>query len=98
MIVVSDTSAITSLIQINRAELLGQLYDRVIIPAAVEKELRREHSQLPDFLEIVHVANAKVSERFSGRLDSGESEAIALMLEGHGNLLLMDERKGRRIA
>lgn len=32
MIVVSDTTAITSLLQIGRGELLAQLYDEVVIP------------------------------------------------------------------
>jgi predicted nucleic acid-binding protein len=98
VIIVSDTSAITSLIQINQVHLLRRLYERVLIPVAVEKELRREHSELPAFLEVVSVNDAVLTRRFSDQLDAGESEAIAIMLEGHGDLLLIDERKGRKIA
>lgn len=34
MIVVSDTTAITSLLQINQCDLLAQLYGDVVIPVA----------------------------------------------------------------
>ncbi|MBI1176842.1 DUF3368 domain-containing protein [bacterium] len=98
MIVVSDTSAITALIQIERTELLLRLFDGIIIPAAVEKELRRTHTTLPDFIRVVPVIDPSLPLRFADELDVGESEAIALMLEGRGDLLLMDERKGRRVA
>jgi predicted nucleic acid-binding protein len=98
VIVVSDTSAITSLLQIGRIGLLASLYDEVVIPGAVERELRRTHKRLPDFIRTVPVVDPTLSGRFVGELDAGESEAIALMLEGRGDLLLMDERKGRRVA
>ena len=39
MIVVSDTSAITSLLQIGRADLLPSFYSGVIIPEAVAGEI-----------------------------------------------------------
>ena len=98
MIVVSDTSAVTTLIQIGKVELMSRLYERVIIPVAVEKELLREHPVLPSFLELLPVKHAATVARFSGRLDAGESEAITLMLEGCGDWLLIDERMGRRVA
>lgn len=41
MIVVSDTSAITSLIKIGRIHLLVQLYQKVFIPEAVREEVQR---------------------------------------------------------
>lgn len=41
MIVVSDTSPITSLAGIGRLDLLQQLYSRVIIPQAVYDEMVR---------------------------------------------------------
>jgi predicted nucleic acid-binding protein len=39
MIVVSDTSAVTALLQVGEEGLLKQLYREVLIPEAVEKEL-----------------------------------------------------------
>ncbi len=43
MIVVSDTSVITSLIQIGRIGLLQKLHGEVLIPQAVCNELLRAH-------------------------------------------------------
>ena len=53
MIVVSDTSPLTSLLQIRKEGLLFELYGTVIIPGAVERELRRAHAELPMFLKVV---------------------------------------------
>jgi len=49
MIVVSDTSPVSALLRIGHCDLLERLYGRVIIPEAVETELRRRFDSLPDF-------------------------------------------------
>lgn len=43
MIVVSDTSPVTSLLQTGHAELLYVLFDEVYLPPAVQAELLRFH-------------------------------------------------------
>ena len=98
MIIVSDTSAVTSLLQIGRLEILATLYQEVIIPVEVAEELRRFHTTLPGYVRIQPVVDRACIERLQSELDLGEAAAIALMLEGTGNLLLMDERRGRRVA
>ncbi|HET7626386.1 MAG TPA: hypothetical protein VFM25_14100 [Verrucomicrobiae bacterium] len=52
MIIISDTSAITSLLQINRAEILIRLYQEVIIPDDVFRELMKYHEKIPPFIRI----------------------------------------------
>ncbi len=47
MIVVSDTSVITALIQIGKAELLYAIFGSVLIPEAVARELSVSHVTLP---------------------------------------------------
>src|SRR5262245_3574483 len=98
MIVVSDTSGITALLQIGRAELLLKLYREVVIPQAVERELRRAHSSIPSFIRVATVKNRKEVTRLAAELDSGEAEAIVLVKEGQGDILLIDERRGRKVA
>lgn len=105
MIVVSDTSAITTLAAINHLTLLPLLYGQVIIPEAVYRELVDIDPPVPgtievqtvSWLEVQPVVNREVVERLQGdvRLDPGESEAIALALELEADLLLIDERRGR---
>jgi uncharacterized protein len=98
MIVVSDTSAITALLQIGRAALLQDLYGEVFIPEAVQSELTQTHSSLPPFLHSATVADSAQVKRLQSELDLGEAEAIVLAKELRADLLLMDDFKGRRAA
>ena len=98
MIVVSDTSPLTALLTVGEAELLVRLFGEVWIPDAVEIELRRSHPSLPDWLHVRPVCDAAKARVFMESLDRGEAEAIALAEELHADHLLMDERKGRRLA
>jgi hypothetical protein len=98
MIVVSDTCAITSLLQINRAGLLHEIHKAVLIPRAVERELARSHQTIPSFIESCEVVNRQMVEQLEKELDLGEAEAIVLAKEKHADLLLIDEKLGRRIA
>lgn len=105
MIVISDTSAITNLAAIRHLQLLSQLYNQVIIPEAVYRELADIDPPVPgtlevqaaSWLEIKQIANRNVVEHLQGevRLDPGEAEAIAFALEINADLLLIDERRGR---
>lgn len=98
MIVVSDTSAITALLQISRADLFLQLYGEVLIPVAVRDELLATHAQLPPFLQVRTVNDAAEVYRLKRELDLGEAEALALAKQYHADLLLIDELRGRKIA
>ena len=98
MIVVSDTSVITSLIHIGREQLLAEFHGRVLIPPAVQKELLRTHVQIPDFLEVRPVLDLAFVARLKMRLDLGEAEAIVLAKETKADLLLIDEKLGRQVA
>lgn len=98
MIVVSDTSPVSALLRVGQCELLERLYGRVIIPEAVESELRHRFDSLPDFLHCQQVSNQDEVRRFSKELDLGEAEAIVLAREMRADILLMDELKGRAVA
>ncbi len=98
MIVVSDTSSITALLQTSRCGLLREMYQEVLIPETVRCELLREHPVLPSFLICVPVLNTAEVRRLGIELDLGEAEAIALAKERQADVLLMDELEGRRVA
>jgi len=98
VIVVSDTSPITSLLQIGMASLLHDLFASVVVPEAVHAELMCSHSSLPAFIQTKAVRDAVKVKALTACLDLGEAEAIVLAEELHAELLLMDETLGRRIA
>ncbi len=98
MIVVSDTSPITSLLSVNLINLLEQMFQSVFIPEAVFNELKHEHDELPSFLHIGRVIDTDRVSYLERELDKGEAEAIVLAIEKQADILLMDEKKGRLIA
>jgi predicted nucleic acid-binding protein len=98
MIVVSDTSPLTALLTVGEENLLRKLFAEVVIPIAVRDELLRSHPVLPEWLRVEAVKNVAEASRLSGVLDAGEAEAIELAKELQADLLLIDERKGRRVA
>jgi len=105
VIVVADTSPLNYLVLIGQVELLPALYDRVLLPAEVHRELIRERSpagvrewagDLPSWCEVRDVST-HADEALSD-LDRGEREAILLALESGVDTVLMDELEGRREA
>ncbi|MDB6117481.1 MAG: hypothetical protein JWO08_1262 [Verrucomicrobiaceae bacterium] len=97
MVVISDTSPLTALLLAGREEWLRALFDRVVIPPAVQRELLRAHTALPSWIEVVAPSAIPNSVR-EAELDAGETEAIAVALELQPDMLLIDERLGRRLA
>ncbi|MEM6316140.1 MAG: DUF3368 domain-containing protein [Bacteroidota bacterium] len=103
MLVISDTSPITNLIQIGHLELLKKIYGSVFIPGQVYQELKdyEEHSQIlatNDWLIVKKVKDRRAVENLFEYLDLGECEAIVLAKETTADLLIIDERKGRSVA
>lgn len=108
MIVVSDTTPLISLLNIDYLDLLEKLFGQVLIPKAVFDELtvderyKLEADQIrrKEFIIVKAVQNsesANLLKRATG-LDKGESEAIVLTDEVNADVLLMDEAKGRTVS
>ena len=102
MIVVSDSGPLNYLIWIEAVDTLPQLYETVVIPEAVQRELshpkapvkvRQWVASLPDW---VSVQSPKVLLALS--VDIGEQEAISLAVEIGADLILLDDRNGREAA
>jgi predicted nucleic acid-binding protein len=105
MIVVADTTPLNYLVIIGHIELLPALYQSVLIPQEVHRELQRPGtppavrawaSGLPPWCE-VRVLSSSPDPTLS-ELDPGEREAIQLALEAGLDTLLIDESEGRREA
>lgn len=104
MIVVSDTSPINYLVLIELQDLLPSLFDRIIIPEAVRRELQADGTPepvrqfiaaAPDWMEVCSGPQVPAT---LAHLDSGEREALALALTVSANFVLIDERMGRQAA
>ncbi|MCG8329252.1 MAG: DUF3368 domain-containing protein [Chitinophagales bacterium] len=106
MIIVSDTTALSNLIQINKLQLLQHLYSEVIIPTSVYDELYvlvdleiiTKEILDQDWIIIRSVKNTEQVNDLLKVLDIGESEAIILAQELKADYLLIDEKEGRLIA
>ena len=104
MIVVCDTSPIIALAVLDQLHLLDMLFEKVLIPKQVYKELTVSNKQ--EARKIAVWEQGKVEEAkdkqlmqiFNMMLDPGESEAIALYWEKEGDYFLIYEKKGRKIA
>ena len=108
--VVSDSSPLNYLALLSDFDLLRQLYQTLVIPPAVYREVVKSGADYPvakavqaalgDWIVVAEGPSpAQVANlRSAFHLDLGESEAI-LVAEGLGNTpVLMDERRGVQCA
>ncbi|MEL4896878.1 DUF3368 domain-containing protein [Crocosphaera sp. Alani8] len=106
MIIVSNTSPLSSLAKIDRLNLLEEIYHNIIIPQAVYDELidikagKKINNTIKNanWIQIRAITNKQLVSKLEHNLDRGEAEAITLSVELKANLLLIDERLGRREA
>ncbi len=104
-IVISNTTPIISLALIGHLDLLRALYGNVIVPPAVAAEILtggRARIGVTDFKNMGWFQQAALTDPRRADLlvdlDRGEAEVIALAQELKADLLLLDERLGRRHA
>ena len=96
--IISDSTTLIILFDLERMELLSNLFPKIIIPFAVYEEISVKKSiDLPAFISVQEVMPSEKLETLKKLLDLGESEAIALALELKSKLII-DEKKGRKIA
>jgi predicted nucleic acid-binding protein len=98
VIVVSNSSPLIALARIQRLDLLSAIFESVLIPPAVAREIAPSLPALPNWLRI-QVPNAipPASSR-RRRLGDGEWEALALALELKADWIILDDLPARRAA
>jgi predicted nucleic acid-binding protein len=105
MIVVADISPLNYLILIYQIDVLESLYGGIVMPSAVREELLHPSAptlvkewagKLPPWIE-VHEPGA-IIRSFPRGLGAGEREAIAFAHLHKADLVLIDEKLGRREA
>ncbi len=93
--VITDTSCLIALSNIDSLDLLKSLYSAIIITPEIEEEFGYK---LPEWIIVQSVRNKKYQFILENTLDKGESSAIALALELGDVLLILDDLKGRKEA
>ncbi|CAA6808931.1 MAG: Unknown protein [uncultured Sulfurovum sp.] len=104
-IVISDSTTLISLINIERFELLFKFSDTIIITPSVYNEVtvhKRAKQIVDEYISISRITvkevqNQKKVKELLIRLDLGESESIVLA-EEQKLPLIIDEKRGKNIA
>lgn len=104
-IVVADTGPLNYLVLIGQVNLLPALFEKVIVPIVVYRELTSPKAPLPirlwlasnpPWLEL-HIETLDAEPPML-TLDAGEAQAIQLAVLLEADLLLIDDRKGVKLA
>ena len=102
-LVIADTGPVNYLILIGCIDLLPALFEKIIVPAAVQNELasRKAPSVIrqwignpPAWLEVRESPFSQAEDAALKGIDSGEKAAIQLAAFLHADLWLMDDGKG----
>ena len=105
-LVVSDTSPLLNLALIGRLDLLETQFSSLTVPAQVWNELVAGEAgvdalrELRDngFLRVVEVERSNLFTEIFYELDLGETAAVCHAIEQDADLILLDEKDGRRVA
>lgn len=106
MIIVSNTSPITSLSAISHLNLLHDIYGTILIPLAVYEEMTGLGYAVPGTIEVQTLSWIEKREledrlllkELQKELHQGESETIALAISLNADRVIIDENPGRKKA
>jgi predicted nucleic acid-binding protein len=103
MVVVSDTSAITNLIQLGLLDILHTLFGEILLAEAVKKELDQLPNQsavldTKEWIKIAAIQDTHLLQELLLSLDEGEAASIILAIEKQADYLIIDESEGRKAA
>lgn len=93
--VVSNTSCLIALEQIDRLDLLRDLFSSITVPHAVADEWA---TAVPAWIDVRTVTDQAFVATLRDQLGRGEAEAIVLALESSADLLIIDDKRGRQVA
>lgn len=94
-IIVADASCLIVLQNIGELTLLQDLFGEILVTEEVKNEFKLD---LPDWIKVKSPQNSLQQKALELILDKGEASSITLALENTDSLLIIDEKKGRRIA
>lgn len=102
MVVVADSSPLIYLSRVGILDLLATVCGDVVVPQAVWDEVVQKRPTAPGVDTLRHASWIRVDDRRLPQvdlgLDAGETAAILLAEMIHADVLLIDERIGRKVA
>jgi predicted nucleic acid-binding protein len=98
-LIISDSTTIITLLNINRVDVLKNLFSQIIIPSKVYEEVVSDRDIILDssLFIVKEIEDEALYKLLSRSLDAGETEAIVLAKEMKLSLII-DEKKGRKLA
>ncbi|HEY9047033.1 MAG TPA: DUF3368 domain-containing protein [Ohtaekwangia sp.] len=94
-IVIADTSCLILLTKVDEIDLLHRCYNRILVTEEVAQEYG---NSLPDWIEIKSASQRSLQKTLEQIVDVGEASAFALALEISDTLVIVDDRKARKVA
>ena len=102
---ICNTGPIVALSMIDRIDILRHLFELVAVPEAVHKEILEggpinaglSNYRKAKWIKVMTLSNP-IDPLLRTSLDDGEAAVIGLARELNANLVLIDERKARKIA
>lgn len=106
MTAIADASFLIGLCKIKKVGLLEKVFEEVLIPPAVYREVVERGKGRPGtqevkeagYISIREPRNKRLVSMFLANLGPGEAEVLALAQEEEVDLLLLDEIKARKSA
>jgi uncharacterized protein len=104
--IISNTTPLINFAEIERLDLLAALFGSMVIPPAVEVELRAKAAlfpcaaRVPELPMISRLApvDQLLVKGLASRVHNGEAECLALAMEHPNSLLLLDDLAARELA
>lgn len=104
MIIIADSSPLISFAIINKLHLLNEIFTEIIVPLSVYEEIAQTEKKFSSKLQewakpyLKKCKNLDAFNAYRISLGKGESEAIVLSKEFKNSILLLDDKKARKVA
>jgi predicted nucleic acid-binding protein len=92
--IIADTTCLIIFSKINRLDILQKTFENIV----VTDEVAEEFGDLPNWISVNKYKDKQGFLTFSSFLGKGEASSITLALEKKDSVLIMDEKKGRKVA
>lgn len=94
-VVIADTSCFILLDKIKELSLLQKVFGQIITTREIANEFGKD---FPDWVEVKEITDLHYLAVLELEIDKGEASAITLAIEFDSSLLIIDDRKGRKLA